>query len=193
MNEPTNKRGWQRYRLVLVLVLFVGLLVLGKATGLIDNVDREKIRALIDDAGPWGFLVFIGVFSLGELVHIPGLAFVAAGILAYGKVLGGILSFIAGVISVTFSFVLVRTVGGQAITQSKRKWLERILAELDQRPIRTVIILRIVFIFAPALNYALALSTIRLRDYVVGSALGLLIPMALVASLFDLALHWLID
>ena len=37
--------------------------------------------------------------------------------------------------------------------------------------------------FAPVVNYALALSSVRYRDFAVGSALGLIIPVALAATL----------
>jgi uncharacterized membrane protein YdjX (TVP38/TMEM64 family) len=48
-----------------------------------------------------------------------------------------------------------------------------------------VAILRLILWMAPPLNYALAMSAVRFRDYVIGSALGLLIPIALASLFFD--------
>jgi uncharacterized membrane protein YdjX (TVP38/TMEM64 family) len=62
------------------------------------------------------------------------------------------------------------------------------LGHLDARPIRTVFALRLVLWLAPALNYALALTRARFRDYAIGSALGLILPVAGAAILFD----WLV-
>ena len=54
----------------------------------------------------------------------------------------------------------------------------------QERPVRSVALLRLVFWMFPPLNYALALSPVGLRDYVVGSALGLVLPLAVMAALF---------
>ena len=53
------------------------------------------------------------------------------------------------------------------------------------RRIRTVFLLRLFLWLAPALNYALALTHVKYRDYLIGSALGLIVPVAGAALLFD--------
>ena len=60
-----------------------------------------------------------------------------------------------------------------------------LLHRLDQRPIRTVFILRLLLFLAPPLNYVLAMTNVRYRDYLIGSALGLVPGLLLVALLFD--------
>ena len=49
--------------------------------------------------------------------------------------------------------------------------------------------LRMLFAFAPPLNYALAMSSVRLRQYVIGSFIGL-IPWALACAVFT---EWLLE
>ncbi len=56
---------------------------------------------------------------------------------------------------------------------------------LDERPITTVLLLRTVFWLAPPLNYALALSSVRFRHYLIGSAAGLVAPVGGAAVFFD--------
>jgi uncharacterized membrane protein YdjX (TVP38/TMEM64 family) len=46
----------------------------------------------------------------------------------------------------------------------------------------------LIFQTAPPLNYALAMTGVRFRDHLIGSALGLPLPIAAIA----LALDWLI-
>ncbi|MCB9621848.1 MAG: DedA family protein, partial [Sandaracinus sp.] len=55
----------------------------------------------------------------------------------------------------------------------------------ERRPVRVVALLRLILWMAPPLNYALAMSAVRFRDYVVGSALGLILPIAAAALFFD--------
>jgi uncharacterized membrane protein YdjX (TVP38/TMEM64 family) len=182
MSTETKRSG--KLRLVLVLVLFVALYALSSVLGLTDW-EPEDVRARVQGAGVWGFLLYAAVFAGGEFLHIPGMVFVAAGILAYGKVLGFAAAFLASVISVCFSFVVVRTIGGRALGQIDRPFVQRTLERLDERPIRVVLVLRLVLWLAPALNYALAMTNLRFRDYLIGSALGLVIPVGGATLFFD--------
>ena len=73
----------------------------------------------------------------------------------------------------------------------KTKVAVRIFHQLDARPITSVVLLRVFFQTIPALNYALALSGIRLRHYMVGTLLGLPLPIALYCLFFDTLAHLL--
>ena len=53
------------------------------------------------------------------------------------------------------------------------------------RPLRTVVLLRIVLWMSPQLNYALALTGISFRNYLLGSAFGLIWPIVIMALFFE--------
>jgi uncharacterized membrane protein YdjX (TVP38/TMEM64 family) len=163
-------------------VVAVGIL---KANGTLDAITPERVRAAVVEAGALGVLLFLAVFVAGVLVHVPGVVFVAAGILAYGKAVGFVVSFTGAVAAVIVSFLIVRAVGGRALSEIDRPFLKKMLARLDGRPVTTVIILRLFFPMAPPLNYGLALSSIAFRDYVVGSVVGLVVPLAVVTLFVD--------
>ncbi len=112
----------------------------------------------------------------------------AAGVYAFGKFTGLILGIVGGTIAVCVSFLVMRTVGGRAFTRIDKPWVVRMLQRLDAHPIRTFAILRLVFIMYPSLNYILALTSIRFRDYMIGSAIGLVIPISVFVIFFD----WLV-
>lgn len=170
-------------RLGLLVLVLVGIVVVAKVTGLTDELSVEAVRATMESAGPWGFVAFLGVFALGELVHIPGVVFVAAAIFAYGRVVGGAAAYVGALLSVCISFWVVRGVGGRLLDEVQRPFFRKWLDRLERQPIRVVSVLRLIFWMAPALNFALAMSNIRFRDYLLGSIAGLLVPIAL-ASLF---------
>ena len=52
-------------------------------------------------------------------------------------------------------------------------------------PSRSVVLLRMLFQTMPALNYALAMSGIRFRTYLIGTLAGLPLPIALYCVFFD--------
>jgi len=183
---PPPVRWW---RIGALVVLIVGLLVLGQVTGLTAYLTTERIRTVVQAAGWWGALLLIALFCVGELVHVPGFVFVAAAVIAYGRLGGGALGYVGALCSVTVSFFVVRGVGGKPLGAIRWRFVQRILGHLDEHPVRTITILRLVLWMAPQLNYALALSRVRYRDYILGSALGLALPVAGMALLLDKILN----
>ena len=184
--EPSSSPpAARRVRLAVVLVLFIGLLVASRVFGWHEQVSVEALRAAVRDAGAWGVLLFLAAFSVGTLLHVPGLVFVAAGILSWGRGPGGVLVFFGALLAVSVTFGVVRGVGGRALEGSRSRLLRRALAHLEARPIRTIALLRVVFLVSPPVSYALALSPVRYRQFLAGSALGLLPAIAFLAFFFD--------
>jgi uncharacterized membrane protein YdjX (TVP38/TMEM64 family) len=189
--EP-KKNPWPR--LAAVGLLVVGLIAVAHLTGLSEREPAElisELRELMASWGAWGVLVFVVVFLIGELLQVPGLVFVSAAVLSYGQLGGGVLAYCTGVLSVVFSFFVVRGLGGAALGEIDKPWVKTVLKRLNGRPITTVAVLRIVLLLSPPLNYMLALSTIRFRDYLIGSAIGLFPPIAVFVILFDQLMRWL--
>jgi uncharacterized membrane protein YdjX (TVP38/TMEM64 family) len=175
-------RPWIRPALA---ALTVGaLLAAGHLTGASEWLTRENVRDAVHRAGPWGLALFVVLFCVAELVHVPGLVMVAAAVVAYGPWAGFAASFVGALASVTVSFLVVRGVGGTPLAELRWAWARRLLARLEQRPLQVVILLRSALWMFPPLNYALALSPVRFGDYVVGSALGLVVPLIVFAALF---------
>jgi uncharacterized membrane protein YdjX (TVP38/TMEM64 family) len=170
-------------RVVLVLVLFAALVLAGKLSGATDGLTADRLRAMVLAAGAWGMLLYVLVFSLGQLVHLPGLLFVIAGILAYGRLWGGGLAWIGALSSVSLTFAVARSVGGSPLAEIRSPRVRKILSRLETHPIWTVLVLRLFLTTSPPVNYTLALSGVRYRDYLLGSALGLL-PAIVLSSLF---------
>ena len=108
-------------------------------------------------------LLFVLLFSLGNLIQIPGWLFLAAAVLTLGRLWGGVVTYVAAVTSCALTFVTIRSIGGDALRSIDNRVAVRILRQLDAHPVRSVALLRVLFQTAPPLNYALALSGIRLR------------------------------
>lgn len=168
-----------------LVVLTIALIGIGHATGLTEHLTRERIQALMLDLGALGFLAYVGIFAAGELMHIPGMLFVAAAMLAYGPAVGAAAGLAGAIVSLTVSFYVVRVVGGQPLGEIQRPFIRRMLAHLDARPITTIAILRVLFQLMPAINYGLAMSKVRYRDYIVGSVVGMVPVIAVAALAFD--------
>ena len=167
-------------------MLFLGLLfAVFELSGLRDNFSLEFLQRKIFENKISGLLIFVLLFSLGNLIQIPGWVFLAAAVLALGRTMGGIATYIAASISCVVTFLTIRFVGGDALRQLNNKIAVRLLRQLDAHPIKSIVLLRILFQTMPALNYALALSGVKFRNYLLGTLLGLPLPIALYCLFFD--------
>ena len=79
----------------------------------------------------------------------------------------------------------MRLIGGDALRKLDNTLAKRILAHLDRHPLASVWLLRVLFQTAPPLNYSLALSGVGVRAYLLGTLLGLPLPIAVYCLLFD--------
>lgn len=176
----------RRMRLALLALVFVALYVVAQVTGLRDAITQERLQLLVDGAGVFGVVLFIGAFSVGQLAQLPGIVFVLAARAAWGPVMGFAVAYVGALCAVSLSFCAVRAAMGRSDETSRRPaWLDRALDKLATRPQLTVASLRALLALSPPLNVALAMTPLRSRDHLIGSAVGLLLPITLWILLSD--------
>jgi uncharacterized membrane protein YdjX (TVP38/TMEM64 family) len=182
----------RRQRRLLAVGLFLGvLLAIFEVSGLRDHFNLAFIRQLILQHRVGGLLLFVLLFSFGNLIQIPGWVFFVAAVLTLGSVWGGVVTYVAAVTSCAITFVTIRALGGDALRLFKNRIAVRLLRQLDARPIASVALLRVLFQTVPALNYALAMSGIKFRTYLIGTLVGLPVPIALYCIFFNIMANWL--
>lgn len=168
------------WRLGLLVLALGGLAAVASATGLTAELQPSRLRSALASAGLCGVLGFVAAFSAGNLLQLPGMAFVTAGVYVYGQVAGAAITLFGAVLAVSVTFWVFRVVGGRPLARVERPFIRRMLDRLERRPVRTIIVLRTLFQTSPAVNVALAMSRVRFRDYLVGSVVGLLLPVLVV-------------
>lgn len=175
-----------RYKRLIAVFLFLAILFLVfELTGLKDHFNPGFLQQQILEHKLGGLLIFVLLFSLGNLIQIPGWLFLAAAVLALGRSFGGLATYMAASISCIATFLTIRFLGGDALRQLDNRIAVGALRRLDSRPIACVASLRMLFQTAPALNYALAMSGVGFREYLIGTLLGLPLPILLYCLFFD--------
>lgn len=182
-------RTW--IRLVLLAGFLTAVYAVGRATGFTDELTVEGIRRSMRVAGLAGFLVFVATFVVGQLLYVPGFVFVAVAGLAYGPIWGPVASIIAATISVGVSFVIVRTIGGQPLKQVEKPFFKKWLDRLEEHPLRSMIVIRLFLWAIPPVNYTLAMSGVRFRDYMLAAIIGMTPPFIVISVLFGLGVELL--
>ena len=175
----THPRLWAALAFTGLLLLLVEL------AGLRSNFNLTAVREAFQAHQVLGLVLFVALFSLGNLIHVPGLIFLAAAVLSLGKVGGGLVTYVAASVSCMVTFGVFRWIGGDALVQLRSPWARKSLKSLHARPVRTIIILRTVMQTLPALNITLAMSGVGTRHYLLGTLLGLPLPIAVYCVFFD--------
>lgn len=172
-------------RLLGILLFLMTILTLAQVSGLRSQFNLAYLRGILDGHPVEGLLIFVVLFALGNLIQLPGWLFLASAVLVLGPVWGGIVTYVAACVACALTFLLVRWLGGAALRRLSNPLAQRLLAQLDAQPVRSVALLRILFQTLPALNYALALSGLQFRQYALGTLLGLPVPIALYCLFFE--------
>ncbi|MBT9455815.1 MAG: VTT domain-containing protein [Burkholderiaceae bacterium] len=182
----------RRYQRLIAVALFLGLLwALFQFTGLRAHFNLQFLHDSFEHHRLGGLLLFTALFALGNLIQIPGWVFLAAAVLALGQWWGGLATYVAACVSCLFTFWLIRLLGGDSLRQLGGSVAARLFARLDAHPVQSVALLRLLFQTVPTLNYALALSGVRFRSYLLGTLVGLPLPILLYTVFFDYLAHWL--
>ena len=164
-------------RPAIAVSLSLALLGLVHALGLSEQLTLDGLRSTLQDAGPAGVLVYLGLFVAGTLASIPGLVFIIVAMVAWGKVAGAGIAFIGSILSAAATFCSLRAVGGQAEVPTTGM-SGCVLGHVERHPVASVALLRATTVLSPPVNIALALSPVRWRDYMLGTSAGLILPIA---------------
>lgn len=175
--QEAQKQKRTGLRILLLVSIIIGLILIGKFTPLGEYFSVAKLKELINGAGWWGMVIFLGFFIAGAIMNLPGTAFLVFAIWVFGYGLGASITYIAALTATMITFYFARMVGGKALTEVKRPFIKKILDRAEAQPIWTLVILRIMIQFSPLVGYTLALTNIKPKQYLIGNIIGLLVPL----------------
>ncbi len=166
---------WTR---LVVLVVLVGL---GASLVLVaDDLSVEGIRAVVDGIGPWAPLVYVGLYVVATVFLLPGTPFTVAAGVVFGPWLGLGVVLIGATLGATGSFLVGRAVGRDAVVQLTGRRVRAIDRALERNGLVSVLIMRLIPLFPfNVLNLVCGVTGLKLRDYIVGTAVGIIPGTAL--------------
>ena len=141
-------------------------------------------------AGTLGVLVYALVFALAAICLVPGSILTVGAGVAYGLVWGTVIASTASAAAATAAFLVARTVARQRVARwaASDPRFAALDAAVGDHGLKLVILVRLSpLIPFNVLNYALGVTRVRLRDYALGSFLGMLPVTLLYVYLGSLA------
>ncbi len=140
--------------------------------------DPQRIRGLVGAAGSAAPLAFIALlvslnpfFLAGAPIWISSTLFPTPLAIAY--------SIVGAVVASTATHLAARYAGADWARSRIPRRLHRFTERVEQRPLRSVGALRMLLWINPGVDFLMAVSQVRLRDYLLGTLIGIALPTAL--------------
>jgi uncharacterized membrane protein YdjX (TVP38/TMEM64 family) len=168
---------------LLALAASVTVLGVAHAAGLTEPLgERERLQTLLAESGAWGPLTFVVIFAVCHVLALPSvlLVFVAAALWPLGVALG--LSWTGGMIGTHLSYGAAAWLGGDWVAGRLSPRLRRLDGWLTGGGAEAVGAARLLLFLPPPVDWLLGVSSVRLRDFTVGTALGQLPPLTVLAA-----------
>ncbi|MEG3848549.1 TVP38/TMEM64 family protein [Microcoleus sp. herbarium19] len=169
----TKSASKKAKRIVLFLAIALSLFLLIVATK--PSYIQEVLRAAliqIEGLGLWGPVAFIVTYNLATVLFVPGSVLTLGGGAIFGLWWGSVYVFVASSLGATFAFLIGRYLSRDRVVKymeahPKFQALDR---AVSQQGLKIVFLTRLCPLLPfNLLNYALGITQVSLKDYVLGS------------------------
>lgn len=157
---------------IFLLTIFC-IIATGLAVYLLGGINPAQLQAWLNQAGIWAPIIYIIIYTIATILVLPSTALNLTGGAIFGLWLGTLWTSIAAIIAAVVAFAFTRTVGREIITQKLAGRWQSMNAEISQGGLFYILAIRLLPIIPYGLvNFAAGLTSIRFRDYLIGTILG---------------------
>jgi phospholipase D1/2 len=188
---PEEEREPARRHTILIVAILAAILGLAAAwqwSPLREWVDVNTLMGVAAEfqQSPGAPLLILGIFLASGLVAFPLTVLIIVCVLIFGPWQGFLYSLAGALLSAIATFALGHFLGRHTVRRFAGSKLRELNRRLARRGLMTIIIVRIIP-FAPftIVNMIAGASQIRFRDFVFGSAIGILPGMAGISLFTD--------
>jgi uncharacterized membrane protein YdjX (TVP38/TMEM64 family) len=173
--EAAASSSGARWKWVLYVVAAVAIVLALKYLHV-----QDALKAALDwigKLGPWGPVIFVGLYVVATVLFIPGSVLTLGAGAAFGVVLGSVLVSISATLGATAAFLVGRYLARDAIARKierseKFAAIDRAVADEGWK---IVFLTRLSPVFPfTLLNYAFGLTRVKLSHYVLASWIGMM-------------------
>lgn len=177
-----DAQSWRTVLISFVLFGGVGLVFVFGAQLLGIDSARELEHWLTAARGPWSLPVAVAAFAALAFIGTPQIVLIAAAVVAFGPYLGAAYSWIGTLVSSLVGFYVGRGAGARVLARFSGDGLRRFMRLVGENGFLASLIVRLVpsapFI---VVNMAAGVTPMRARDFVAGTAIGIVPKIALTA------------
>lgn len=177
-----DAKAWRTVAVSFVLFGGVGVVFLFGAQLLGLNGEVTVEQWLGAAHGPWALPVAVGAFAVLAFIGVPQFVLIAAAVVAFGPWTGFAYSWIGTLVSSLVGFWLGRTFGGRLLQDLAGDGVAKFMRMIGRNGFLASLIVRLVpsapFI---VVNMAAGVTPMKVFDFAVGTAIGIIPKIALTA------------
>ncbi len=149
-----------------IIATILGVVLLG-------GIDRQQLQIWLQQMGIWAPIVYILVYTIATLCILPSTPLNLTGGAIFGSVWGTVWTSIAAILAAVISFWFSRTIGRKFVEQKLAGKWEAIDREMHQGGLLYMFAIRLLPLIPYGIvNFAAGLTSIKFRDYLIGTLLG---------------------
>jgi uncharacterized membrane protein YdjX (TVP38/TMEM64 family) len=186
-----DARAWRSVAISFVLFGGVGLVFLFGAS-LLGVKGAGVVEAWMGRGvhGPWALPAAVVGFTALAFLGVPQFVLVAAAVVAFGPWLGFVYSWVGNLVSSILGFYVGRRLGARVLRDHAGRGVNQVMELIGRNGFWASMIVRLVpsapFIIV---NMAAGVTTMRLVDFILGTAAGSVPKIALTAFAGNAVLH----
>lgn len=177
-----DAKAWRTLAVSFVLFGGVGVVFLFGAPLLGISGEGAAEQMLGAAHGVWALPVAVAAFALLAFIGVPQFVLIAAAVVAFGPWTGMAYSWIGTLVSSVIGFFLGRAFGSRLLRDYAGEGIRKFMTLIGKNGFMASLIVRLVpsapFI---VVNMAAGVTPMRLRDFVGGTAIGIIPKIALTA------------
>lgn len=185
MEVVEGTRRLQAGRIV-AAILFVGAVAAIYLSPAREWLTLENARATLDGLRSlwYGPIVFIVVYAAACVLAVPASIFVLSAGIIWGWALGVVYALIGSILGAAASYLVARYIGGGLLQRFGRMGISA-QKQLEKAGFRSMLILRLIGLPFPVLNFAAGVARMRFSDFLLGTALGIIPSQFVIAYSAD--------
>jgi uncharacterized membrane protein YdjX (TVP38/TMEM64 family) len=157
---------------IFLLTVFC-IVVTALAVYLLGGINTTQLQAWLKHVGIWAPIIYVALYTVATVLVLPSTPLNLTGGAIFGPWLGTLWTSIAAVIAAVVAFAFTRTVGRQIIAQKLAGRWQAMDAEMRLGGLFYMFAIRLLPLIPYGLvNFAAGLTSIRFRDYLLGTMLG---------------------
>jgi uncharacterized membrane protein YdjX (TVP38/TMEM64 family) len=152
--------------LVCIIATIVGIYLLG-------GINQQELQLWLQKMGVWAPILYILIYSIATICILPSTPLNLSGGAIFGSVWGTVWTSIAAILAAVLSFAFSRTIGRNFVEKKLAGKWQSIDREMHQGGFFYMFAIRLLPLIPYGMvNFAAGLTSIKFRDYFLGTFLG---------------------
>ncbi len=173
--QPVGSRKKAKTKELILAAFIIGAIYVVRFTPVKAYLTAEALGRFLDTAGFWAPLVFIGVYTLGVCLFVPGTLLTGLGAAIFGAYWGFVYVWFGAMLGASAAFFIGRTLGREFAASLIGDKLKKYDEAIERNGFATVLYLRLVYFPFTPMNFGMGLTGVRFWDYFSGTGLGIIV------------------